>query len=244
MSNLISVPYQPGYKATPATVARLQTACNIAGHNIPIDDAWRSYVEQSYYWDQYINHDGNPASNPDTGQRNHMRGAAFDIVNRSDRNAMLQAGFTPDSDEWWHFNDPNWQNMPIILTDDSNNNTNEENDMPLTDADVYKIWTFDLQNQSGQTINGKPPVHGRAADWLTNMSDAVGATKSMVAAIQANPTSVIDPTKLASALIAAGVEVKVDTAAIAKAIDASLADDFKALPTATVAALGQQINQK
>lgn len=40
-------------------------------------------------------------------------------------------------------------------------------DMPLTEADIFNIWTFQLANGAG--------VRGRAADWLTNMSDAVAA---------------------------------------------------------------------
>lgn len=125
MAKLVSVPYQPGYKATPETVARLMRACAIAGHNIILNDAWRRYAEQAYYWDQYLYHGGNDASNPDTGERSHMRGAAFDIVNSGDRSAMLQAGFLPQSVEWWHFYEPGWQNMPIIMTDDNN----QEEDM-------------------------------------------------------------------------------------------------------------------
>jgi hypothetical protein len=99
----------------------LLRACQIAGHNITLSDAWRSYAEQKYYWDAYMAGWGNIASNPDSGQRNHMRGAAFDITytTQQNRNAMLQAGFTPDPDESWHFNNPNWPNMPIIPTDDS-----------------------------------------------------------------------------------------------------------------------------
>jgi hypothetical protein len=43
-----------------------------------------------------------------------MRGAAVDILNKSDRIHMLAVGFKPDAGEWWHFNHPNWANMPII----------------------------------------------------------------------------------------------------------------------------------
>lgn len=115
MSNLIPVPYQPEYSGTPDTVALLLKACQLAGHNIPLVDGWRSYAQQAYYYDQYLNHGGPTASNPDTGQRNHMRGAAWDIANPpADRQYMLAAGFTPDAVEDWHFNNPNWANMPII----------------------------------------------------------------------------------------------------------------------------------
>lgn len=114
MASLVQVPYAPGVWCTPDTLTRLADACRRAGHNIPLSEGWRSYAQQAYYYDQYLHHGGPPASNPDTGQRNHMRGAAFDIQNKADRAAMLAAGFTPDADEWWHFNNPNWPNMPII----------------------------------------------------------------------------------------------------------------------------------
>lgn len=124
MPNLVAVPYAPQYKGTPRAVARLLRACQIAGHNIPLTDGWRSFASQAYYWDQYINHHGAPASNPYTGQRNHMRGEAFDIENPSqDGPAMAAAGFVRDAVESWHYNDPDWSSMPIIYDDDSGNTT-------------------------------------------------------------------------------------------------------------------------
>lgn len=116
---LVPIPWQPWYLLTPDTLTMLQLASAHAGHNIPVSDAWRSYAEQKGYWDAYQRYlRGGPyaaiASNPDTGQRNHMRAAAVDIQNRADRAAMLAVGFTPDPDEWWHFNNPRWASMPII----------------------------------------------------------------------------------------------------------------------------------
>lgn len=45
-------------------------------------------------------------------------------------------------------------------------------DMPLSEDDIYRIWTFQLGQASPPA--GQKPIVGRAADWLTNMSDAVG----------------------------------------------------------------------
>jgi hypothetical protein len=56
----------------------------------------------------------------------------------------------------------------------------------------------------------------------------------MVGSILAKPSTVIDPVKLAAALAKAGITVTIDTAAIAKAVDASLRDDFAAIPGAVV----------
>lgn len=116
MPSLVAIPWQRNFYLTPETLSMLQLASAHAGHNIPVSDAWRSYAEQAYYYDQYLHHGGPVASNPDTGQRNHMRGDAVDIQNRADRAAMLAVGFTPDPDEWWHFNNPRWASHPIIPT--------------------------------------------------------------------------------------------------------------------------------
>lgn len=118
MSELVMIPWQPGYYLTPSTLKLLEEACNVLGGHIMVTDAWRSYAEQAYYYDQYINHGGPPASNPDTGQRNHMRGAAFDS-GRTDliaQAAFRKVGLIRDAVESWHWNDPNWQNMPVIPT--------------------------------------------------------------------------------------------------------------------------------
>lgn len=48
-------------------------------------------------------------------------------------------------------------------------------DMPLTEDDIFRIWTFRLANAQG--------VGGRAADWVVNASDAVGRTEAKVDAI-------------------------------------------------------------
>lgn len=116
---LVSIPWQPSYKLTPDTLALLVSASKAHGSNLIVTDAWRSYAEQSYYYDQYINHGGNIAANPDTGQRNHMRGAAFDLA---DTSSAVQAdcrsvGLIRDPDESWHWNNPNAANMPIIIAD-------------------------------------------------------------------------------------------------------------------------------
>ena len=123
MPNLVPIPWQPAYYLTPSTLARLIRASQILGHNIIVVDAWRSYAQQKSYWDAYQAYlKGGPyaptASNPDTGQRNHMRGAAFDArdTDGNTQSACRQAGLIRDNQESWHWNDPNWGNMPIIPT--------------------------------------------------------------------------------------------------------------------------------
>lgn len=121
MAQLVQVPYQPECWLTPDTLALLQAVNARMGTNLQIngaDGAWRPYARQAYLYNGYIKGlpGFNTASNPDTGQRNHMRGAAFDLV-RTD--AAVQAacravGLIRDSAESWHWNNPNWANMPII----------------------------------------------------------------------------------------------------------------------------------
>lgn len=153
MVNLVPIPWQPGYYLTPDTLAYLVAAGRKLGPQLEVTDAWRSYAEQAYYYDQYLNHGGPPASNPDTGQRNHMRGAAFDLA-RTDATvqaACKSVGLIRDAAETWHWNNPYWANMPIIPTNTTTTtggggSTPIEDDMPLTPADVNlllnsRAWT-------------------------------------------------------------------------------------------------------
>lgn len=155
MNALVPVPYDPRYKGTPAAVALLLYACQIAGHNIPLNDGWRSYAEQKYYRDGY--EAGLPgfnyASDPDdpNAQNNHLRGEAWDIANKADRAAMLAAGFTPDGSEWWHFNEPNWRTAPIIPTDD-NTTTASTGATPITLQEDDMPKYFITQATDGGTI--------------------------------------------------------------------------------------------
>lgn len=123
MPTLVPVPWQPECLLTPATLAYLIAASNRLGTQLEIDGqdgAWRPYARQAYLYGGYINHlpGFNTASNPDTGQRNHMRGDAFDLI-RTDAAAQAACravGLVRDSAESWHWNNPNWANDPIIPT--------------------------------------------------------------------------------------------------------------------------------
>lgn len=130
----------------------------------------------------------------------------------------------------------------------------EDIDMATAEEIAQAIWTHML------TQSGGAKGSGRAADWLVNLPDQVGPsvwseplthksgakgtaaqwllnTSDMVGAVLAKPSTVIDPAKLAAALTAAGLTVTIDAAAIAKAVDASLRDDFAAIPGAVVGGL-------
>jgi hypothetical protein len=125
---LVRVPWDQRVWVEQATLTLLQAASRRAGHNIQLSSSgaslaagegnggWRSWDAQNALYVGWINRwpGYNVASNPDTGLRQHMRGAAVDIRYQSDRQHMLAVGFKPDAGEWWHFNHPNWLNMPII----------------------------------------------------------------------------------------------------------------------------------
>lgn len=117
--NLVPIPWQPNYFLTPDTLALLKAAGDRLQTQLRVTDAWRSYAQQAYYYDQFLHHGGPPASSPEPpGQRNHMRGAAFDLQ-RTDSIAQAAAravGLIRDAVEPWHWNNPNWRNMPIIPT--------------------------------------------------------------------------------------------------------------------------------
>lgn len=86
-------------------------------------------------------------------------------------------------------------------------------------AIAHAVWSQPL------TTTGDKKVTGRATDWLLNMSDMIGD-------ILRKPSTIIDPSKLAQAFASAGIKLDADTAAIVKALDASLRDDFAAIPGA------------
>jgi hypothetical protein len=136
MTNLVQVPWQPQCWLTPDTLALLEAASDDLGAQLYIDGAngaWRSYDEQKRLYDLMLSGAGNTASNPDTGQRNHMRGAAFDLL-RTDlaaQAACRRVGLVRDAAEPWHWNNPNWAAMPIIPT---TTNTAGTTDTPLEDT--------------------------------------------------------------------------------------------------------------
>lgn len=114
---LVSIPWQPHLWVAPATLTLLRKASSLAGRNIYLvgkDAAWRAHEVQLAYYINYLFHGGPLASNPDTGPRQHPRGAAVDIRDKADRKWMLAAGFLAEPAEWWHFNHPAWRSMPII----------------------------------------------------------------------------------------------------------------------------------
>jgi hypothetical protein len=134
----------------------------------------------------------------------------------------------------------------------------EEEDMPTPEEIAQAVWTHSIANKQG----GAGAIFGRAADWLTNTSDAVANLHldiaSAVAVIRAdlNYVHVVSPYSLKAILEAskngtvqltdaqaAAIAGQLSAAAVA-GIDAALKDDFDGvkqrlaqLPAETIAAL-------
>lgn len=118
---LVSIPWQPHLKLRPETLRLLEAASARVGRKLLLygpNSAWRSYAQQEAMWEKY-QAGGNVASRPDSGPRQHMRGAAFDLADTSAavQRACRAVGLIRDPAEAWHWNHPNWQNMPVIATD-------------------------------------------------------------------------------------------------------------------------------
>lgn len=94
----------------PGPNRRLERAIALYGQPIyptGSGSAGRTREQQAYYYDQFKNHGGPVAANPNFGRRPHMRFGAIDIDDPGARGAMLAAGWVATTaSEWWHFEDP------------------------------------------------------------------------------------------------------------------------------------------
>lgn len=179
---LVSIPWQPELKLHPDALALLQAASKRVGRNLYLyngDSAWRSYARQKALWDAYLA-GGNIASNPDTGQRSHMRGAAFDLIDTSAavQAACVAVGLKRDPKESWHWNHPNWANMPIIPADIP---------APIVKDDIMATNFVDTSTYT----NGAPTANtrcltlwegGRVEVYKRNPADPQEFAKTMFAA--------------------------------------------------------------
>jgi hypothetical protein len=151
------------------------------------DGLYRDYARQ-VYWKTYWTRLGKPENAATPGTSNHGLALCVDINNISAYNqktldiVMARHGFVRDTTESWHYH--HTSTNPA----DSGSTPIESIDMPLTDAEIdaiaLKVWTYSLGNKQG----GPGAVFGRAADWLTNESDAIAALSSAVTTLK----SVVD----------------------------------------------------
>jgi hypothetical protein len=114
----------------------------------------------------------------------------------------------------------------------------EEEDM-AEEASVQEAIRIGNVNfaQNSAILAELAAIRAAQADDATEASvqEAVrvaNATWARTGEVLSKPSAVIDPAKLASALTSAGIKVTIDSAALVRALDASLKDDFAKIPGA------------
>ena len=117
---LVRVPWQPDLYVHADLLAKLQEVRQRIGRPPMLygkQSGWRSYATQKALWEAY-QQGGNIASNPDTGNRTHMRGVAADLQDYSAamQRALVAVGLERDPAEAWHWQLPTWRSYPIIPT--------------------------------------------------------------------------------------------------------------------------------
>jgi hypothetical protein len=116
---LVPVPWQPGLYVHRDLLVKMEGVRRRVGYPPMLHgplSGWRSYATQKALWDAYQAGTGNVASNPDTGNRTHMRGVAGDWADTSARMqaACRAVGLVRDPLEDWHWQLANWRDYPII----------------------------------------------------------------------------------------------------------------------------------
>lgn len=117
---LVPVPWQPDLLVHRDLLVKLEQIRTRLGRPPMLfgaNSGWRSYEQQKALYERYLA-GGNPASNPDTGNRTHMRGVAADLADTSTRMqaACVAVGLLRDRAEAWHWQLSAWRDYPIIAT--------------------------------------------------------------------------------------------------------------------------------
>jgi len=118
---LVPVPWQPALYVHADLLVKLQAVQARMGRPPLLfgpNSGWRSYDAQKALYDAWLAGKGNPASNPDTGNRTHMRGVAADLADYSPakQRALRAVALERDPAEAWHWQLTDWRTYPIIPT--------------------------------------------------------------------------------------------------------------------------------
>lgn len=242
---LVPIPWQPHLFLTPDTLALLVAASARRGRNLYLvgdDAAWRPYEVQARYYRAWVAYQAylrggkwapkaNPASDPDVGMRQHLRGAAFDLrdTDPTTQAACRAVGLVRDGTEAWHWNNPRWASMPIIKTNTAVSSGNvtpiQEDDLSAAaEAKIDAIYTALMGKDQPYSnidviISNVQPTHDallkpgpftgntyRPIDVLLSNATATGAA---VAALKAGGTAgVIDTKPILDAIAALPVKVR------------------------------------
>lgn len=137
---LVRIPWQPDLYVHEHMLAKLEQIRERRGappYLYGSRSGWRSYADQKALWDAYRK-GGNIASNPDSGNRTHMRGVAADLRDTSAamQRACIAVGLQRDPAEAWHWQLPNWRDYPVIpsrasLSETPNYVPEEDDEMKL-----------------------------------------------------------------------------------------------------------------
>lgn len=236
---LVPIPWEPGLYTHPDMLKRLR-AIEASLGRVPYlfgeNSAWRSYAQQKAMWDAYQNGTGNVASDPDTGNRTHMRGVAVDLQDTSlaMQRACVRAGLQRDPNENWHWQLPDWADYPIIRElpepdDDEDTDMRPVAFQRTTNGNEWLIaapWLLGPGAQQGYIVT-TDAARGNA--WLRMYAKGIGSNgvdRDGYIAIQ-EAARELRAQWLANGGVASGTMLT--EAGIAKAVNAELADDFAAV---------------
>jgi len=247
---LTPVPWQPSLYVHKDLLNKLQ-AIRVRMSRPPLlygpNSGWRSYAQQKAMYDAYLNGTGNVASNPDTGNRTHMRGVAADLADYSPamQQACIAVGLQRDPAEAWHWQLPNWRDYPIIkeLQDNDSDDIEDDDMRPVafqrnTNGDEWLLaapWLVGGDSKQQGYIVTTDRETGNA--WLRMYAKGAGSNgvnREGYIAIQ-EQARILRTQWLANGNPWASTPTPmppVDVSAIATAVNAALADDFAAIPTA------------
>jgi hypothetical protein len=243
--SLVRIPWQTGLYVHEDLLVKLEQIKDRLGRPPllygPLS-GWRSYAEQEALYEAYLAGKGNVASNPETGNRTHMRGVASDLRDQSQtmQRACIAVGLQRDPAEAWHWQLPNWRDYPIIpeLQDNDSDDTEDEDMRPIafqrtTNGDEWLLaapWLVGRDDKQQGYIVTTDSSTGTA--WLrmyAKGSGSNGVNREGYIAIQ-DQARALRAQWLANgnpwAGGTSGTAPAVDPAAIASAVDAALKDDF------------------
>lgn len=152
------------------------------------DGMYRDYARQ-VYWKTYWTRLGKPQNAATPGTSNHGLGLAVDINNISAYNqktldtVMARHGFVRDTSETWHYH--HTSTNPT----DSGSTPIEGEEMPLTDDDVVKIWSYLIGWKGGGGSTQSGVILQNLIDDTYHIRPIVDQLKSAVASLDAKVTA-------------------------------------------------------
>jgi hypothetical protein len=236
---LVPVPWQPALYVHEDLLKKLvQVQARMGRPPMLYGDAsgWRSYEMQLEKWRKFLA-GGNPASNPDSGPRTHMRGVAADLADYSPamQRALVAVGLERDPAEAWHWQLKTWRSYPIIPTMPKPDLKDDDVKLIRRTGSATDEWSLFHPTLKGVTELERGYITTRdeatARGWARTWADGFGNEKSEARDVYVELQAAARVTFAAyerSLPVAGGV----DPQEIAEAVSEELADDFSKIPTA------------